>query len=809
MVKTRRAKRHVNAELDQCDEVNDNASEAASYTSASTALLSTESTYEHIDLGGSNYDEGVHQQTIREDEEVENDNTNNLQVNLEQSSTPSVGIEDKPTSTEEIPLNLTDHNKDAQESLTDDTDESDKPNTDNDYSTEMNSLQTLLGNVKEKIKQDEAILDIEMPDKDFVDPVDVSKSKSTEVTSLKAENIKNNEVKPDSQISEVNTEVSLNDGELSEEVTMMNPELNSNKPEWFVGTQRISLESPRSPINSSETGIIGLAESTDNIQIESDTKLATDIGNIVKELSATEVFAQDNGASNNLAGSTNETLEDLAVEAFGELDAAFKDTSTRQLLNAFLISEIEFSSIQKPYPDSQDNTMLEEVQEDKCIKKSVSLSNLSEEDKGNTLDAMDEATSKLQKPDEVIEKMSQRRSSEKLKEDFQKTEPLFDEPIIRSMSSLQEQNSLDIEDGDIIVYKRLQRDETRESSAQSESVVFGNDNDDDKVLGNDNAEAARSQLSRHYTIAGEDPRVIFRSVTIDETVRYIENGNENENDDEDHGVNNSMSFCLDDETSENIRKKMMAYSLSEGDSDYFDPSKIVQDDFHIDTAMTDAMDTSTETESTIVSAATKIQAGARGFLARRRLRRASAGTKSSTQDTKASFGNDAISESLERFIEEEAAKKIQVAYRLHSRKQKKQTNNLKSASLESSLAAKRQTLQRGDALRNDSNSTPEEENSSGASAGQTPKAVETKSGKDNASRSKRSSEYGVKWPAKKKEKRKKKKPQRDQQMMTMVPGNSICISFEKNHDYDDDQAGRTLTFKLKLITIAIKWNHRQ
>ncbi|XP_034484395.1 myosin-11 [Drosophila innubila] len=403
-------------------------------------------------------------------------------------------------------------------------------------------------------------------------------------------------------------------------------------------------------------------------------------------------------------------------------------------------------------PECQDNSMLVEVQEEKCIKKSVSRSNLSDEEtkddpknekEDTQLDAMDEATSKLMKPEEVIEKMSQRRSSEtreKLKEDFQIGEPIFGEPIIRSMSSLQEQNSLDIEDGDIIVYNRLQRDETRESSAQSESVVFGDD--DDKVLSND-AEAARSQLSRHYTIAGEDPRVIFRSVTIDETVRYIENDNE----DEENGINNSMSFCLDDETSENIRKKMMAYSLSEGDSDYCDPSNIIQDDFHIDTAMTDAMDTSTETESTIVSAATKIQAGARGFLARRRLRRASAGTKSSTQDTKASFGNDAISESLERFIEEEAAKKIQVAYRLHSKKQKKQTNNLKSASLESSLAAKRQTLQRGDALRNDSNSTPEDENSSSTSHGQLPKVVETQSGKDIAPRSKRSTDLGLKWPA--------------------------------------------------------------
>ncbi|XP_030081628.1 uncharacterized protein LOC115483700 [Drosophila hydei] len=75
MVKVRRAKRHIKADLEQCDEMNDNASEAASYTSASTALMSTESVGEH-DFGSPNYEEGVHQQTIKEDEEVENDNTN-------------------------------------------------------------------------------------------------------------------------------------------------------------------------------------------------------------------------------------------------------------------------------------------------------------------------------------------------------------------------------------------------------------------------------------------------------------------------------------------------------------------------------------------------------------------------------------------------------------------------------------------------------------------------------------------------------------------------------------------------------------
>ncbi|XP_030243596.1 uncharacterized protein LOC115563966 [Drosophila navojoa] len=79
MVRARRAKGHINADLDQCDEMNDNASEAASYTSASTALLSTESAGEH-DFGSTHYEEGVHQQTIKEDEEVENGNTNRQMI---------------------------------------------------------------------------------------------------------------------------------------------------------------------------------------------------------------------------------------------------------------------------------------------------------------------------------------------------------------------------------------------------------------------------------------------------------------------------------------------------------------------------------------------------------------------------------------------------------------------------------------------------------------------------------------------------------------------------------------------------------
>lgn len=411
----------------------------------------------------------------------------------------------------------------------------------------------------------------------------------------------------------------------------------------------------------------------------------------------------------------------------------------RELLNEFLAQETKFSS----HTDKREHSdAFHEVHEVQCVKKTVSHSNLAEDKPDNDesqnikedelqhhdetesdLDTLDSTALKLSKTDQIIDKMSRRRSSEiREREDCNIRDPIFDEPCVQPMSDLQDQNSLDIEDGDgDIVYKRLQRDETRESSAQSESVIFGNE-EEDKPVAND-PEMSRSQLSRHYTIAGDDPKTIFKSVIINDAVKYIDEENGNDI----NGSKGSNSFCLDDETSENIRKKMMAYSLSEADSDYYDPKKIIKDDFHVDTAMADAMDTSTETESTIVSAAAKIQAGARGFLTRRRLRRASAGTKSSTQETKASFGNDAISESLERFIEEEAAKKIQTAYRLHTKKPKNQAQILTSSSLESTLAAKRQTLQRGDALQNDSNSTPEDENTECATAGLPQKNIGTNS----------------------------------------------------------------------------------
>lgn len=100
----------------------------------------------------------------------------------------------------------------------------------------------------------------------------------------------------------------------------------------------------------------------------------------------------------------------------------------------------------------------------------------------------------------------------------------------------------------------------------------------------------------------------------------------------------------------NIKQKMMAYSISRSDSDFFDSSKATfADDNNIKTTLETIL--STDSDSTIVSAATKIQAGARGFLTRRRLQ-SSTGTGTSNA-VQASFGNAAIDQSLDDFIQQE------------------------------------------------------------------------------------------------------------------------------------------------------------
>lgn len=115
---------------------------------------------------------------------------------------------------------------------------------------------------------------------------------------------------------------------------------------------------------------------------------------------------------------------------------------------------------------------------------------------------------------------------------------------------------------------------------------------------------------------------------------------------------------MDDMMPGNIERKILASSVSEADSDYFElpptANRLTKDDFNVSTAfehMIRSDSTTEESDSTLESAATKIQAGARGFLTRRRIRKSSAGT-SASYEKRSSIGNAAIDKSLDNLAEQ-------------------------------------------------------------------------------------------------------------------------------------------------------------
>lgn len=130
-------------------------------------------------------------------------------------------------------------------------------------------------------------------------------------------------------------------GETTKEV-----EPNSTKPEWFVGSQRISLQSNElvddesiSPgVDSDVDSNARMLEYTHDTQTESpvvgnqmgllESKLIPDIGNIVDEFNTGKLVEQDNGDSNNSAGTTSEEVLDLAkdltVPSSSELGVGYK-----------------------------------------------------------------------------------------------------------------------------------------------------------------------------------------------------------------------------------------------------------------------------------------------------------------------------------------------------------------------------------------------------------------------------------------------------------------------------------------------------
>lgn len=119
----------------------------------------------------------------------------------------------------------------------------------------------------------------------------------------------------------------------------------------------------------------------------------------------------------------------------------------------------------------------------------------------------------------------------------------------------------------------------------------------------------------------------------------------------DEQPSNECDTFDDDVILANIERKIQAYSISEADSDEAPANTqfLTKDDFNVSTALGNLRSTTEETDS-FESAATKIQAGARGFLTRRRLGRSEADASASIEK-RSSIGNAAIDKSLDNFVD--------------------------------------------------------------------------------------------------------------------------------------------------------------
>lgn len=119
----------------------------------------------------------------------------------------------------------------------------------------------------------------------------------------------------------------------------------------------------------------------------------------------------------------------------------------------------------------------------------------------------------------------------------------------------------------------------------------------------------------------------------------------------DEQPDNECDTFDDDVIQANIARNIQAYSISEADSDEAPANTkfLTKDDFNVSTALGHLRSTTDESDS-FESAATKIQAGARGFLTRRRLGRSEANASASIEK-RSSIGNAAIDKSLDNFVD--------------------------------------------------------------------------------------------------------------------------------------------------------------
>lgn len=225
---------------------------------------------------------------------------------------------------------------------------------------------------------------------------------------------------------------------------------------------------------------------------------------------------------------------------------------------------------------------------------------------------------------------AQKRFQESIKESSIESEKNEEFSAVALNESLEEDND------DVVVLKSP-------SSAKAPKILKYGMSMDDRLLG--------SILSQDYS---QKPRKIYPDDGFDplleESMRnhplFLERLHEMSGSGEDEPLmgfepdNMGDEDQFDDFFPGNIRSKIMASSISIADSDYFDPTnnKSIIDDDTIRTALETIH--STDSESTIASAATKINAGERQNLMTRR-----------NNNQYSSIGNAAIDKSLDDFIQ--------------------------------------------------------------------------------------------------------------------------------------------------------------
>ena len=286
--------------------------------------------------------------------------------------------------------------------------------------------------------------------------------------------------------------------------------------------------------------------------------------------------------------------------------------------------------------------------------------------------------------DKMHKRVSEQRSSAKAdeveKDENIEKKSLFPEKITDNLAQVKRE-----------MFDRNQSQSVDSNTSDNDDVIIGNLAADDtpyfQKIQDDDDDADEDDDMNPMTYAMKQKEAFLEKIhgnNFDTTINLSE---------EETFDNFSDQHITDGKKSNYIKRKMWASSVSETDSDYIEPTtatrRLQKDDFNISTAF-DRTAVSQDSDSTIVSAATKIQAGARGFLTRRRLRRPSAGgmTMSMSADRHCSFGNAAIDKSLEDLIEQqellsldEAATKIQKSYRKY-RSQKLQLGNESSNQIE-------------------------------------------------------------------------------------------------------------------------------